>query len=211
MEPANNIYVFHQGEGTVTPKKAFLFVFPYTENLTLDIMVQHAVAAFGEKSKKLLDGSPKFRAGSIDDSVLKSDVEQQGRKRVVMTVYTGYIVVNVLHFHSFTMNKIRWMTGIGLTDLESKMDKLIKYYETVTIGEPASKLGTLLTSRNIYYYNERKIPDYAFDKRSPEGLEFIKEKLLTKREKQLAQRAHKADAKRRDQCIEGSRVDSQDN
>ncbi|KAJ2814698.1 hypothetical protein GGI24_006296 [Coemansia furcata] len=103
------------------------------------------------------------------------------------------------------------MTSIGFTDLESKMNKLIKYYETVTIGEPASKLGTLLTSRNIYYYNELKIPGYTFDKRAPEGVEFIKEKLLAKREKQLAQRAHKADSKRRDQCIEESRTDSQDN
>ncbi|KAJ2816822.1 hypothetical protein FBU31_006443 [Coemansia sp. 'formosensis'] len=210
MEPANNIYVFHQGEGTVTPKKAFLFVFPYTENLTLDIMVQHAVAAFGEKSKKLLDRSPKFRAGSIDDSVLKPDVEQHGSKRAIMTVYT-YYGVNVLSVRTLTSIAARRMASVDLASVESKMNEIIKLYETVTADTPASKMSTVLEGKNIYYYNERKIPGYTFDKRSPEGVEFIKEKLLAKREKQLIQRAHKADAKRRDQCIEESRADSQDN
>ncbi|KAJ2830001.1 hypothetical protein FBU31_002578 [Coemansia sp. 'formosensis'] len=210
MEPANNIYVFHQGEGAITPKKAFLFVFPYTENLTKDIMVQHAVAAFGEKSKKLLDGSPKFRASWIDDSVLKPDIEQHGSKRVVITAHT-YYDANYLNIRTLASVAARRSASVDLASLESKMNEIIKLYETVTADTPASKMVTVLEGKNIYYYNERKIPGYTFDKRAPEGVEFIKEKLLAKREKQLAQRAHKADAKRRDQCIVESRTDSQDN
>ncbi|KAJ2817006.1 hypothetical protein FBU31_006379 [Coemansia sp. 'formosensis'] len=85
------------------------------------------------------------------------------------------------------------------------MDELIKNYEKITGDAPATRVGNLLTAKHIYYYDERKVPGYTFDKRSAEGVEFIKEKVVTKREKLLAQRTHKADAKRRDQCIEVSR------
>ncbi|KAJ2881710.1 hypothetical protein H4R27_003910 [Coemansia aciculifera] len=204
MEPSN-IYVFHQGDAITTPKKLFLFVFPYSENLTLDSMCQHATSAFGNKSKNLFDKPAKYRVGGLYGLELKQDAEQRGSKKAIMTSHTHY-GTTYLNIKPFTTATTRWMAGTEFANLESKTNELIRQYETLTADTPASKLGTILTAKNIYYYDERKaIGDYTFDKRSPEGVEFIKEKLLAKKEKLLTQRTHNANAKHRDQCIEESR------
>ncbi|KAJ2099395.1 hypothetical protein GGI09_002812 [Coemansia sp. S100] len=208
MEPSN-IYVLHQGDGIVTPKKLFLFVFPYSENLTLDIMCQHAISTFGEKKKKLFDGTHKYKFGSAYDSVLQQGVEQRGSKKAIMTTYT-YSDTTYLNVRAFNNATTRWMASTEFTDLEGKMNELIKLYETLTADTPALKLGTVLTSKNIYYYDERKVSGYTFDKRSPEGVEFIKAKLLAKKEKSSTQRTHNANAKHRDQCIDASRKEMQE-
>ncbi|KAJ2063617.1 hypothetical protein GGI17_001553 [Coemansia sp. S146] len=205
MESNNNIYVFYQGDAIAIPKKSFLFVFPHSENLTLGIMCQHAAFAFGNKSKKLFDMTLKYRTGTLYDLVLKQDTEQRGSKKAIMTSYS-YYDTTYLSVSPFTTATTRWMAGTKFANLESKMNELIKLYETLTADTPASKLSTVLAAKNIYYYDERKaIGGYAFDKRSPEGVEFIKEKLLAKKEKLLARHTHNANAKHRDQCIEGSR------
>ncbi|KAJ2027977.1 hypothetical protein H4S03_008023 [Coemansia sp. S3946] len=210
MEP-NNIYVLHQGDGITTPKQLFLFVFPYSENLTLDIMCHHAISTFGEKKKKLFDGAHKYRFGSAYDSVLQQGVEQRGSKKALMTTYIyTYTDTTYLNVRAFNNATTRWMASTGFTDLEGKMNELIKLYETLTADTPASKLGTVLTSKGIYYYNERKVSGYTFDKRSPEGVEFIKAKLLAKKEKLSTQRTHSANAKHRDQRIDASRQELQE-
>ncbi|KAJ2070089.1 hypothetical protein IW146_007393 [Coemansia sp. RSA 922] len=211
MESNNNIYVFHQGDAVVTPKNSLLFVFPYSENLTLDTMCQHAASAFGERYKRLLDGTLEYKAGDIHDSVLKQGVEQCGSKKAIMTTYS-YYDTTYLSVKPLTAATARRMTDIKRTAIESKMNKLIELYEALTADTPASKLGKALKAKNIYYYDERKVlGSYMFDKRSPEGLEFIKRKVLAKKEKLLTQRTHSANAKRRSQCIKTSRLELQGN
>ncbi|KAJ2064959.1 hypothetical protein GGI03_002157 [Coemansia sp. RSA 2337] len=126
-----------------------------------------------------------------------------------MTTYT-YSDTTYLSVRAFNNITTRWMASTEFTDLEGKMNELIKLYETLTADTPASKLGTVLTSKNIYYYNERKVSSYTFDKRSPEGVEFIKAKLVIKREKSSTQRTHNANAKHRDQRIDKSRQELQE-
>ncbi|KAJ2036975.1 hypothetical protein IW146_006577 [Coemansia sp. RSA 922] len=210
MESNNNIYVFHQGDAVVTPKNSLLFVFPYSENLTLDTMCQHAASAFGEKYKRLLDGTLEYKTGDIHDSVLKQGVRQCGRKKAIMTTYSFYDTT-YLSVKPLTAATARRMTDIKRTAIESKINELIKLYEALTADTPASKLGKVLKAKNIYYYDERKVlGSYTFDKRSPEGMEFIKAKLVIKRERLLTQRAHNANAKHRDQCIDASRQELQE-
>ncbi|KAJ2035136.1 hypothetical protein H4S03_004522 [Coemansia sp. S3946] len=130
-------------------------------------------------------------------------------KKAIMTTYT-YSDTTYLSVRAFNNITTRWMASTEFTDLEGKMNELIKLYETLTADTPASKLGTVLTSKNIYYYNERKVSSYTFDKRSPEGVEFIKAKLVIKREKSSTQRTHNANAKHRDQRIDKSRQELQE-
>ncbi|KAJ2027822.1 hypothetical protein IWW57_002436 [Coemansia sp. S610] len=174
MEPnsnnTDNIYAFHQGDGSMSPHKPFLFVFPHTESLTLDNMALHVISAFGEKYRKRLD---------------------KGRKN--HTSWYGF---------STLQQGFNW-TSSELVDLEHKMNEMIKQYEALTATTPALEQGKLLASKNIHYYDERKVlGGYTFDKRSPEGREFIEAKQVVKREKLLAQRAHSANDKRRDQRID---------
>ncbi|KAJ2099396.1 hypothetical protein GGI09_002813 [Coemansia sp. S100] len=209
MEP-NNIYVLHQGDGVVTPKKLFLFVFPYSENLTSDIMCQHAISVFGERKPKLLDRTYKYRFGSTYNSVLQQGVEQRGSKKAIMDTYS-YPDTTYLSVREFANVKSRWMASTEFTNLEGKMNELIKLYETLTADTPALKLSKVLKAKNIYYYDERKVlGSYTFDKRSPEGMEFIKAKLVVKREKLLTQRTHNANSKHRDQRIDASRQELQE-
>ncbi|KAJ2817122.1 hypothetical protein FBU31_006330 [Coemansia sp. 'formosensis'] len=201
---SSNIYVYHRGNAKVTSKKSFLLVFPYSENLTMDVMVQHAITAFGEKQKKLYDGTLKYHAGWFYNSVLSQCAEQPGHKKAIMTAHP-YFDMTYIDVYPLTRDTARRTPGIDNTNLESRMDELIKHYETITADAPATKVARPLTAKNIFYYDERKVPGYTFDKRSPEGVEFIKAKLVSKREKLVAQRTHSANAKRRDQCIEVSR------
>ncbi|KAJ2814699.1 hypothetical protein GGI24_006297, partial [Coemansia furcata] len=85
MESVSNIYVYHRGDGTLTPKKSFLLVFPYSENLTMDAMVQHAIAAFGKKQSELYDdGTLKYQTGWFYNSMLNKGAAQQGHKKAIM-------------------------------------------------------------------------------------------------------------------------------
>ncbi|KAJ2046588.1 hypothetical protein H4S04_004959 [Coemansia sp. S16] len=149
------------------------------------------------------------RGYSINAKLLQQGVEQRGSKKAIMTTYT-YSDTTYLSVRAFNNITTRWMASTEFTDLEGKMNELIKLYETLTADTPASKLGTVLTSKNIYYYNERKVSSYTFDKRSPEGVEFIKAKLVIKREKSSTQRTHNANAKHRDQRIDKSRQELQE-
>ncbi|KAJ2735468.1 hypothetical protein IW152_001540 [Coemansia sp. BCRC 34962] len=110
-----------------------------------------------------------------------------------------------------TENLARYASGRKNNNVQNNMDKmiklyeneLIKHYETLSAITLAVKRDALLASKNIYYYDERKVlGGYAFDKRSPEGKEFINAKLIVKREKLLAQRARSANDRRRDQRID---------
>ncbi|KAJ1922488.1 hypothetical protein GGI09_002551 [Coemansia sp. S100] len=207
MEPSNdsNIYVYHKGDGVISPRKSFLFVFPHTENLTIGTMRQHIISAFCGKYKRLLDRGPKHHDGCYNLSAPRQGSEWRGSKKVIMAVYSD-ISSTHLNFYPLATAKARWITGCNVTNIESKMDELIRQYETFTADTPASKMGKALTAKNVYYYDERKVlGGYTFDKRSPEGLEFIKAKLVIKKEKLMTQRTHNANAKRRGQHIEVSR------
>ncbi|KAJ2735494.1 hypothetical protein IW152_001566 [Coemansia sp. BCRC 34962] len=205
MEPNSNndnIYVFHQGDGFLSPSKPLLFVFPYTESLTLDNIGLHVVSAFSEKHRKLLDKGPRHYVSWYSFPTLQEGLKWYGHKEAILTIYSQPDYTS-LSFHKLTKSATRGKTNRELTSLKSKMSEMIKYYETLTATTPALNLGTLLTLKNIYYYDERKmLGGYAFDKRSPEGKEFINAKLVVKREKLLAQRARSANDRRRDQRID---------
>ncbi|KAJ2753199.1 hypothetical protein GGH94_003564 [Coemansia aciculifera] len=205
MEPNNNFYVYHKGNGIETPRKSFLFVFPLTESLTWGTMQRYVISAFCGKYKRLLDRGPKYHDAWYNHLGPMQGREWYGSKKAFAAVYSD-ISSTSLNFHPLANATARWMTGCNITSLESNMNELIRQYETLTAATPALKLGRVLTAKNIYYYDERKVlGGYTFDKRSPEGVEYIKAKLVVKREKLLAQRTHSANAKRRNQCIEVSR------
>ncbi|KAJ2248089.1 hypothetical protein GGI13_004793 [Coemansia sp. RSA 455] len=129
-----------------------------------------------------------------------------------MTTYTStYSDTTYLNVGAFTNATTRRMASTEFTNLEGKMNELIKLYETLTADTPALKLGNVLKAKNIYYYDERKVlGSYTFDKRSPEGVEFIKAKLFAKKERSSIQRTHNANAKHRDQRIDASRQEMQE-
>ncbi|KAJ1823926.1 hypothetical protein GGH91_000563 [Coemansia sp. RSA 2671] len=109
----------------------------------------------------------------------------------------------LLSIQSFTRSSTRWIADFSYTSAENKMDEMIKHYEALSVTTPAAKRDMLLASKNIYYFDERKaVGGLAFDKRSPEGREFIEAKLVVKRERLLARRARSANDRRRDHHID---------
>ncbi|KAJ2750645.1 hypothetical protein GGI19_004982 [Coemansia pectinata] len=82
-----------------------------------------------------------------------------------------YFYVTYLSVKPFPKGTTYLMTDAKLTNLEGKMNDLIKHYEVLTTDASASKLSTVLTAKNIYYYDEQKaITGLTFDKRSPEEI-----------------------------------------
>ncbi|KAJ2405495.1 hypothetical protein GGI10_005359 [Coemansia sp. RSA 2530] len=198
----DNIYAFHQGDGSMSPHKPFLFVFPHTESLDLDNMALHVISAFGEKYRKRLDKGRKNHTSWYGFSTLQQGFNWYRSKKAVLTIYSGSDYNN-LNFRQLATNATCSRTSSEIVDLEHKMNEMIKQYEALTATTPALEQGKLLASKNIYYYDERKVlGGYTFDKRSPEGREFIEAKQVVKREKLLAQRAHSANDRRRDQRID---------
>ncbi|KAJ2688099.1 hypothetical protein IWW39_002442 [Coemansia spiralis] len=215
MEPnsnnTDNIYAFHQGDGSMSPHKPFLFVFPHTESLDLDNMGLYVISVLGEKYRKRLDKGRKNHTSWYGFSTLQQGFNWYRSKKAVLSIYFGSNC-SYLSFRPLTTNAACSRTSSKLINLKNKMNEMIKQYEALTATTPALEQGKLLASKNIHYYDERKaLGRYTFDKRSPEGREFIEAKQVVKREKLLAQRGHNTNAKRREQRIGMSRLELQDN
>ncbi|KAJ2065571.1 hypothetical protein GGI17_000115 [Coemansia sp. S146] len=97
-------------------------------------------------------------------------------------------------------------------NIESKMDAMIKLYESIAAEQSVRGAKKKLDARNIIYYDAQKtVGAPNFDKRSSKGKTLILAKQIVKREKLLAQRGYRINAKRREVSIGMARLELQDN
>ncbi|KAJ2747470.1 hypothetical protein GGI20_000459 [Coemansia sp. BCRC 34301] len=198
MEP-NNLYVFHQGDGIYTPNRAFLFVFPFTERLSLDVILEFATSVFTKKNLKVKIENRKYSAyTSYYGKTVLAQVDGRLKSRKALMGSSYYYGATNIYVASLFGTDTRGIPHSKLVQSEEKMNKLIELYESLTEGNNGvSGIGTILAGKNIHYYDERKAIGYAFDKRSDEGKAFIQAKMVAKMEKLAIQRTRNASDKRR--------------
>ncbi|KAJ2691030.1 hypothetical protein IWW39_000238 [Coemansia spiralis] len=115
-----------------------------------------------------------------------------------------------LNVRPITSGLARSVSGRKNNNVESRMDKLIRLYESVAEQESVRGAVKMLRVKNIIYYNaEKKVGASNFDKRSSEGKAIIQAKRVVQRQKLLTQRGHSIDAKRRELSIGMSRLELQ--
>ncbi|KAJ2825444.1 hypothetical protein FBU31_003716 [Coemansia sp. 'formosensis'] len=108
--------------------------------------------------------------------------------------------------------RVRFKTHRKKQIANSKMDTMIKLYESIAEEKSPKELKKRLDARGIFYYDAQKIIGAnTFDKRSPEGKALISAKRIVQREKLLAQRGYGINAKRRELNIGMSRLELKDN
>ncbi|KAJ2335091.1 hypothetical protein GGI00_001539 [Coemansia sp. RSA 2681] len=207
---SNNFYIFHRGDAALTPRKDFLFVFPYSDNLTGDVINDFAKAVFSKKQQCLRSGFRNYRYGYIDYSAREYGTAHLKTAKTIMLAYScsddTYLAIKPP-----TKISAREIPRNKYLHMASKMDELIKFYETATADTPALKMSKLLANKNIYYYDTRKVgAANAFDKRSDEGKALIQAKIAAKKEKMLTMRGYNANDKRRHKSIGMSRMGLQD-
>ncbi|KAJ2909097.1 hypothetical protein GGI21_002222 [Coemansia aciculifera] len=219
MEPSN-FYVYHQGNGIITPKQKYLFVFPSSETPTKDVIGRFAASLFKKTNKRSRVELPVYWGTYFNNSLRKrfeekSKEEQNTGGRVILTSHRNiserYGSDTFLYLRSQDRIDNQSMPLDDFILLKSNMDKLIEIHETTTADTPASKIDKALEGKGIYVYNARKLGHpYIFDKRSDEGKAFIEAKAAAKQEKQATKRFHNDNDKRRILDIEASRVDWQE-
>ncbi|KAJ2071426.1 hypothetical protein GGH13_003362 [Coemansia sp. S155-1] len=206
----NNIYIYHLGAVDSILGKSFLFVFPYTETLTESDMNRFLVQELKKKMGVIISKF-KLRNGWIDRRVLCKGFVQHKSKRAILRTFEHYgeTIINVHPMHN---GPVCWIAGIKNCRLESKMDAMIKLYESIAAEQTVRGAKKRLEARNIIYYDAQKtIGASDFDKRSTEGKAIIQAKRIVQRQKLLAQRGYSISAKRREVKIGMSRLSLHDN
>ncbi|KAJ2582582.1 hypothetical protein GGH95_001457 [Coemansia sp. RSA 1836] len=204
---SNNLYVFYQGDLVLKPKKSFLFVFPYSDNLTTGLIKEFIGSVFKKKSQEYPGKRPIFCMYNVIETILKQDEEGPNKSKKAIITGRFYDNTTILTARPLVGSGTRGMPRSEILNMESKMDELIKFYETSTADTPALKMGTVLTAKNIYHYDPRMFCDaYAFDKRSDEGNAAIEAKIAAKQEKMSILRTYNANDKRRCKSIDVSKL-----
>ncbi|KAJ2744195.1 hypothetical protein GGI20_003156 [Coemansia sp. BCRC 34301] len=205
---SNNLYVFHRGDAIASPKKNFLFVFPYSKDLSSQTISKFVISAFNEKRQRLRNGAPNYSCW-MEYSACQRLAQLKSAKTIMIA--KSYFGTTYLNIQLLTAINAQAIPRHKVSSMASKMDELVKFYEDVTAVAPASKMGKVLAGKNIYYCDARKADAYEFDKRSDEGKAFIQAKLASKREKQMTQRARNAGDRRRNRSIDIARQCLHDN
>ncbi|KAJ2890203.1 hypothetical protein GGI21_006258, partial [Coemansia aciculifera] len=199
MEPTN-LYVFHQGDGVLTPKQKYLFVYPISEeSLAKDVVMDFAISVLKKTNKHNRVNLPGPWNYLVIASVLKQHEEGRsdekntgGRAILTARMYRHWSSFHkYLYLRSSSRDDNRDMPHCHLLLMKSNMDKLIEIYQTATADKSVPKMNATLASKGIYVCDARKTGDpYAFDKRSDEEKAFIQETKATKQ-------THKANDKQR--------------
>ncbi|KAJ2068910.1 hypothetical protein GGI08_000625 [Coemansia sp. S2] len=207
----NNIYVYHRGAVDSILGKSFLFVFPYTETLTMQDMDHFLVHELKKKMGVILSKF-KLRNGWIDRRVLCKGFVQHKSKRAILRTFEASSGDNIINVHPMFKGPGYCIGGIKSGKLESKMDAMIKLYESIAAEQTVRGAKKRLEARNIIYYDAQKtIGASDFDKRSAEGKALIQAKRVVQRQKLLTQRGYSISAKRREVKIGMSRLNLHDN
>ncbi|KAJ2909098.1 hypothetical protein GGI21_002223 [Coemansia aciculifera] len=206
----NNFYVFHQGDGVLTPKHKYLFVYPSSESLTDDVIMDFATSVFRKKKKGKYAELPEYWHCSVRNSVLDQlelESEKQNTDRRALLVSHANRFYRYLYLGSPVRADNQEMPHGDLLLMKNSMDKLVEIYKTAIVDTPASKMDTVLASKDIYVYDAHKLGEpYVFDKRSDEGKAFIQAKAAAKQEKEATRRSHNANDKRRILEIDASKL-----
>ncbi|KAJ2862875.1 hypothetical protein GGH94_003994 [Coemansia aciculifera] len=117
-----------------------------------------------------------------------------------------------MNVHPMTKSIGRCTSKHKNNNIESKMDAMIKLYESIAAEQSVRGAKKKLDARDIIYYDVQKTVGASnFDKRSSEGKALILAKQIVKREKLLAQRGYSIKAKHREVSIGMARLELQDN
>ncbi|KAJ2629135.1 hypothetical protein GGF44_004331 [Coemansia sp. RSA 1694] len=106
--------------------------------------------------------------GSVIDfkkRFLFQDEEEPSKSKKAILTTSFFLGNTYLDIRSLATSDTQEMALNAILYNESKMDELIKFYETSTADTPALKMGTVLTDKNIYHYDPQMVGDaYAIDK-----------------------------------------------
>ncbi|KAJ2883830.1 hypothetical protein IWW38_005498, partial [Coemansia aciculifera] len=92
MEPSN-FYVYHQGNGIITPKQKYLFVFPSSETPTEDVIGRFAASLFKKTNKRSRVELPASWDNYAEKSVLKQleEKSEEGLNTDRKAILTSHI------------------------------------------------------------------------------------------------------------------------